>query len=120
MCKTNLETQEHILKCTCCGKRKQLQHELKATILKYYTNTDTSTATTRVMLHNIMCWLQDIEPKHVDELVNNPSHTLKQAVYEQEQIGWGQLFRGRMTKKWSELYNYDLTNSKNQKNGEKT
>ena len=47
-------------------------------------------------------------------LVEDASDALQEAVTQQQKIGWEHLFKGRLSSKWSELYNHDLEIKKNE------
>jgi hypothetical protein len=44
----------------------------------------------------------------MEEIAPGASVHLIEAVEDQKRIGWGQWFRGRISKKWGELYNSDI------------
>jgi hypothetical protein len=114
LCSEVKESQAHVLQCPKCPKRKELRKNLDKQLLQYFVNTETSVETARVLRFCMSSWLNnvDMEPTHV--LVDDASQTLKDAVLHQSNIGWENLFRGRMSESWSLLYNYDLKYKKNE------
>jgi hypothetical protein len=68
----------------------------------------TNTTTIRVILANIRAWLGKISPPELSEIAPEASAGLLSAIEDQNNIGWDQWFRGRISIKWGELYNYDM------------
>jgi hypothetical protein len=61
-----------------------------------------------------MSWVNESTPQETTILVEDASIALREAVKLQNNIGWEQVFQGQLSKKWSELYNYDLHCKKNE------
>jgi hypothetical protein len=99
-----LETQDHILQCRYCEKRctnrAQFIIDLKSFLQQSYLEADSI----RVITNCTQAYLQGDDTPTALQLgiVNNT--TLLRAFEEQSAIGWNNWFRGRITKKWGEVY----------------
>jgi hypothetical protein len=109
LCSNIIEDHCHLLQCNACPKRKNLRKkyisDLKDKLYVLGTNHDT----TRLIVANITAWLLNQDEPSVIVVVPNASKHLKQANTEQKAIGWNQWFRGRLSTKWGDLYNHDIT-----------
>jgi hypothetical protein len=107
LCPAVIESQDHIL-CCPCPKREQLRvkyiSDLKVTLRHFRTNEDLI----QVLTHYLSSWLTGHLPNSLPELVNNPLVFLQQALLSQNYIGWGQIFKGRMSIKWAYLFHHDI------------
>jgi hypothetical protein len=107
LCPEVIESQDRIL-CCPCPKREQLCikyiSDLRVTLRHFRTNEDLI----NVFSHYLFCWLNGQLPDPLPVLVNHPSIYLHQAVLSQNHIGWGQVFKGRMSIKWAYLLHYDI------------
>jgi hypothetical protein len=108
LCTNYIECNKHIIQCTSCNKREKLRkqyiHNLQTEMIKMGTNS----TTIRVISAHLRAWFQETSPPDMNEIAPEASYQLQQAVKEQTSIGWDQWFRGRITRKWGELYNYDI------------
>jgi hypothetical protein len=68
----------------------------------------TNSTMIRIIITMINAWLHDVEPSLLSEIAPEASEYLKEAVEEQNSIGWEQWFCGRLSIKWGELYNEDI------------
>jgi hypothetical protein len=68
----------------------------------------TNTTTIRTITTMLNTWLNETEPPELYEIAPEASEHLKQALIDQQNIGWDQWFRGRISIKWGELYNHDI------------
>jgi hypothetical protein len=101
-----LEHQFHVLKCETCEKRIELRK-------KFLIDTHTSTTTIRVIVTCVKSFLSMEDPPEIGELDPNATILLQQAYEAQEDIGWDEWFKGRISKKWRDLYKIDLQSSQN-------
>jgi hypothetical protein len=67
-----------------------------------------NSTTIRVIMSRLNSWLNDVESIAIQELAPEASDYLKEAVKEQDTIGWEHWFCGRICIKWGELYNEDI------------
>jgi hypothetical protein len=108
-CGVEQETLCHILKCNKCSKRhllrKKYMMNMKDKMIYLGTNADT----VRVVTTYLRAWLYDLDYPNILDVAPDASPHLKRAVTEQNDIGWGQWFRGRVSTTWSELYNHDIS-----------
>jgi hypothetical protein len=107
-CKLCPEKQHHIIQCPHCTKREYLRKEHGHNINKYFVNTETNPAPSRVLKHYIMSWINDKTPELLNNLMDDASPKLSQAVTDQMEIGWENFMKGRLSSKWSEMYNHNL------------
>ena len=84
-------------------------------LLQYFINSETSPELSRILRFGISSWLDNKPMVDTKILVENASKTLEEAVVNQTTIGWENVFKGRLSITWSELYNHDLKNKKNEK-----
>jgi hypothetical protein len=68
----------------------------------------TNSTTIRVISSHVTAWLNHQTSPDMSVIAPDSSEFLLQAVLEQKNIGWDQWFRGRISKKWGELYNNDI------------
>jgi hypothetical protein len=113
VCIETVETQIHVLQCPLCKKREKLRKELGNDLNRYFVNTETHPAVSRVLKHYLMGLVNGKECEPVKVLVEDASPTLIRAVEEQTQIGWENFIKGRISITWSELYNFTLYQSGN-------
>jgi Zn finger protein HypA/HybF involved in hydrogenase expression len=110
-CTTELETQEHIIKCTGCTVRISLQQKyllnLNCILEKHRINQATKT----LICHNVGNWLQNIDPENAKTIAPDATKNLVKANEEQKKISWGHWVKGRWSKEWGALFNYDIKNN---------
>jgi hypothetical protein len=103
-----LEHQTHIITCTGCplrtDRRSMYQREMRRFLADTHTHPDTS----RIILRSIQSFLSSEEPPELEEMVPNASPGLQHAYAAQLEIGWGEWFKGRISKHWKLLYDQDL------------
>jgi hypothetical protein len=65
------------------------------------------------LTYTINAWLEQSAIPKLNDLAPDASIHLKQAYAFQHDIGWEQIFRGRLDIAWGEMYNHDCTMTKN-------
>jgi hypothetical protein len=108
LCETTEETQNHILQCTKCEQRRDKRQNYINNLNRYLNDTHTSKETRIVIIEHVRAWLNQTPMPEMRSLMPEASRMLKQAVQEQNTIGWEHWFKGRLTMSWGTLYNYDL------------
>jgi hypothetical protein len=116
-CKEIVESQNHIIQCLNCPKRKILKKNYILMLESYFQHTGINETTKRVILKYIGAWISQQETPELKDIAPEASHSLKQAVEDQNKIGWDQWLKGRISIKWGEMVNYDLINKKVPKAG---
>ena len=101
-----------------CGQHEDSQHYLRCAKLHDTRAIDSSfghlqkwlkTANTHpemevILLIGLRHWTTHQYPKEVWELTDSPDRDkLKEAIYERNQIGWGNVFKGRISTIWGEV-----------------
>jgi hypothetical protein len=56
----------------------------------------------------VKAWMYNTDPINIKELVPDASKSLRQAIFEQNKIGWDQWFCGRISNTWGDLYQHDI------------
>jgi hypothetical protein len=108
------ETQYHVLQCKNCERRQECKKKFLDEVRKVFANTNTDSDLSRVIVHHISAWINQEEPEPLRNLVDGATKQLEAAVEAQNKIGWGQIFKGRITIQWAALYNHGIkTNHKN-------
>jgi hypothetical protein len=106
-CKTEDENAYHVLQCRCHKRgleRTRYKKQLKSMLDEYKMDP----AVTRVMMAHTTAWLDQSTPPGTQWLMDNPSTTLVAATKAQKNIGWDNFFKGRLSEKWTFVYNYIL------------
>jgi ribonuclease HI len=107
-CGDSIEDHNHILRCNKCDKRKQHRKKyimlLKDKLILLGTNQETIL----VILMYVKSWMYNTDPIDIKELVPDASKSLRQAIFEQNKIGWDQWFCGRISNTWGDLYQHDI------------
>jgi hypothetical protein len=113
-CVNITETQYHVLQCKNCERRQECKKKFLDEVRKVFANTNTNSDLSRVIVHHISAWINQEEPEPLRNLVDGAIKQLEAAVEAQHKIGWGQIFKGRITIQWAALYNHGIkTNHKN-------
>jgi hypothetical protein len=99
-----IETQDHVILCNTNESRKAYKINLIKDISKMMINNNTHDDLQRVICACLNAYIHGREIPTMNELADNPSDLLVQAYIDQEAIGWDNFLRGRMTKKWGEIY----------------
>ena len=101
-----------------CGQHEDSQHYLRCPILhdaraincsfgalqKWMKKMDTHTEMEIVLLTGLRHWTPHHHPKDIWELTDSPERdNLVEAIYEQISIGWGNIFKGRISTIWGEI-----------------
>jgi hypothetical protein len=107
-CKSEQESENHILQCQQCKKRNILRNSYTRTLQTIMTAQGTNSTTIRVILSYVRAWLNRTEVPIMEDIAPEASTDLLRAVEEQNTIGWDQWFRGRISRTWGELYNHDI------------
>jgi len=98
------EIPQHYLRCQQNPNKEENRTQLKS-IQKWMENVHTHPVI-RVVLHQQMkAWLDEIENDTIITDLNEEEYEeeVQAAIEEQNSIGWDQFFKGRITKKWSEI-----------------
>jgi hypothetical protein len=103
-CNMAIETQDHVILCNTNESRKAYKINLIKDISKMMINNNTHDDLQRVICACLNAYIHGREIPTMNELADNPSDLLVQAYIDQEAIGWDNFLRGRMTKKWGEIY----------------
>jgi ribonuclease HI len=109
LCTNIVEDQSHVLRCTKCPERAKIRDKFKKDLLRLLVNTNTDTAITRILTATINAWLNQVPIPSVESVVPDASEALKQAIQFQNQIGWENIFKGRLDIAWGEMYNHQHT-----------
>jgi hypothetical protein len=110
-CADVIECQNHIIRCSCCEQRVQARKKMIQELKMSMVNLGVHAATIAVIITGISDWINDTTMANVQEIVPNASESLKNAVMEQNTLGWDQFIRGRWSMKWAELFMYDIDHS---------
>lgn len=102
-CQQSLETFDHILQCTH-PSRTQLRKTWINETKKYFLEIDTPPLVATALIYGIHTWLDNKTPTLIELRVYN-NKSIIQAFNAQHKIGWQHIFRGRLSKKWSEIKN---------------
>jgi hypothetical protein len=106
LCENVIEDQAHVLRCKNCPEREKIRDIFKKDLLRLLVNTNTDTAITRVLTSTINAWLNQAPIPSVEILVPDASETLKEAIQFQQEIGWENIFKGRLDIAWGEMFNH--------------
>jgi hypothetical protein len=106
------EDQMHFLQCKSCPERGKRRIEFFRELQNNMISTGTHETTTRTLLSHITSFLQQEDYKNINDIAPDASPHFKQTILDQEQIGWDQLLKGRISIKWGELYNHDIETDK--------
>jgi hypothetical protein len=63
-------------------------------------------------MHNISSCINEEPYNNIKDIAPNASKFFETTVQEQQKIGWEQVLKGRLSRKWGELYNYDIEQDK--------
>jgi hypothetical protein len=110
-CNKETETQHHIFLCTKCPKREKLKRKYKLELNCVLDKHRTNQATKIIILQNVSEWLSTQNYIDAKTIAPDASRTLIKATNEQKTIGWGNWIKGRWSKEWASLQNYDIKNS---------
>jgi hypothetical protein len=66
--------------------------------------------TTKIISHNIGTWLKSTKAVKTKMIAPDSTPTLEKASEEQNKIGWGNWLKGRISREWGTLVNYDIKN----------
>ena len=101
-----------------CGQHEDSQHYLKCTklhgaqatdrsfghLLKWMKKTNTHPKMEIILIVSLRHWTTHQYPKEIWELTDSPDRDkLEEAIYEQNQIGWGNVFKGRISTIWGDV-----------------
>ena len=101
-----------------CGEHEDSQHYLRCTKLRDARAMDTSFGMLQkwmkkvhtyseievIFMIGLRHWTESGTPKAIWELANGPyRQQLEEAIYEQNQIGWGNAFKGRISTLWGDI-----------------
>jgi hypothetical protein len=107
----DLETQIHIYRCESCEVRSSLRKKYLQDLRFYLENSRLNYTTTRVIVMSLSANLEGYDPLDLEEMAPDASELLRLAFEEQDEIGWSQWFKGRLSSKWGEIYAQDLSNT---------
>jgi hypothetical protein len=107
-CNIEIKTQHHIFLCKSCPTREKLKNkyllELNCIMKKHQTNTETKT----IISTNFSEWLKNQNYIKATSIAPDASKTLIKATKDQKIIGWDNWIKGRWSKEWGTLQNYDV------------
>jgi hypothetical protein len=106
-----IEDTNHILKCQGNDTCKQIRRDFLKNLSYQMRQMHTNEVVIRVFMAYLTAWLSDAPTPDINQLVDEPSTTLIEAVYSQTLLGWGDIFRGRLVPLWATLYNHDIFNN---------
>jgi RNase H len=110
-CKTQKETSYHVLQCGSCISRFQEREKFIKTLKHTLQDLRTDESVIRVLIAYISAWLHQTLPPNLEEIVTDPSQVLIDAIQAQHQIGWDNLFKGRLSIQWATMYNFVINNT---------
>jgi hypothetical protein len=96
-------------------KKKEKNYILQ--LESYSQHSGINETTMRVISKYISAWIMQQESPLLSDIAPDASQHLKQAVKDQEKLGWDQWLKGRISIKWGEMVRYDLENKKGTKEG---
>ena len=98
------EVPQHYLRCQQNPNKEENRTQLKS-IQKWMENVHTHPVIRVVLQQQMKAWLDGIENNTITTDLNEEEHEeeVQAAIEEQNKIGWDQFFKGRITKKWSEI-----------------
>jgi hypothetical protein len=108
VCPLRIEDTDHIVKCMGDSANQKIRNRYFMKIHAIMTNMGTNDTTIRVIIHNLRSWIDESVGPSMAVIAPDASVHLIEAFEDQQRIGWGQWFRGRISKKWGELYNSDI------------
>jgi hypothetical protein len=103
-----LETQQHILQCTGCMLRNTARKQYLVDLRSYFEQTYVSPTTTHVILSSVSAYINGHAPPTLQFFGLENTTSLALAFVEQSNIGWDQWFKGKLSKKWKDVYEHDL------------
>jgi predicted RNA-binding Zn-ribbon protein involved in translation (DUF1610 family) len=103
-----LEHQKHIYRCESCTVRANIRVKYLKDLRYYLENSRLKPTTARVIVQCVQAHLEGYDSPDIEDMAPDASSLLIQAIEEQEEIGWDQWFKGRLSKKWGEIYDIDL------------
>jgi hypothetical protein len=109
-----LEVQAHIFRCEQCGVRQDTRNKYIQKLRSYLENSRVNEITARVIVSSVGAYLAGYDAPELEDFTTDPSPLLVRAMAEQDDIGWGQWFKGRISKTWEQLYAIDLATTDHQ------
>lgn len=104
-----VETNDHILQCNNCGvPRRHCRTEWTVEIMDYLSQEHTPASVKTAILAALMCWLDGTEVPPVQSIVPNATEALQQAYQSQNDIGWDNLLRGKLSHCWADIITQHL------------
>jgi hypothetical protein len=103
-----LEHQMHIIKCEDCELRVNLRKKYLIDVKRYLSYTHTNTNTIIIIMECLTAYLSARDPESIEDLILEPGRLYQRVYWAQEDIGWEEWFKGRISKTWGELYAHDL------------
>ena len=98
-----IETNHHISACSN-PRRTQQRNNMFQTVKKAMEKTSTHIQAQEIIMHGLKAAVtQGIEKVDNTELSFEPSGIIKLALQEQNNIGWTNFYKGRMSKKWEQV-----------------
>ena len=100
-----LETEQHYLKCTACPHHQNKRHHLLG-LKNWMTKSLTLLPLQILLLRALTDWLHGRQVRTHDIKETDTCHiSIKEALAEQELIGWNHFLKGRISKKWAIIQN---------------
>jgi hypothetical protein len=108
-CKADIETQDHIFRCTSCPKRTKLKAEYFMNLSILLDNHRTNESCKILITQNVKNWFNNKPVIDATTIAPDATKTLLLASKQQNDIGWGHWTKGRWYQEWATLQNYDIT-----------
>jgi hypothetical protein len=112
-CKNHVETQDHILQCEHGEDRNNLKKKYLRDLNILLVNNDTHDTVRRIINECVYSWLYNKEIPSLDDITDNPSDDIRYAYNTQTYLGWNQFVRGRLTKRWMNIYKAQQSTQQN-------
>jgi hypothetical protein len=110
ICKLEIETQQHIIRCKGCENINKLRKNYLGKLTVYLEQTMTSPATKQFLINNVYNSLNMQVNINAITIAPDASNAFMRVSNKQNDIGWDQWFKGRLTREWGTLRNHDLQN----------
>jgi hypothetical protein len=105
ICKTNIETQEHVIQCNGIEENIILKKHYVRNLYRIMEANKTNAELARVIGVSVSAWINGEDMPGIKEMTDNPPKYLVEAYNEQKRLGWDQFLKGRLSIKWGFTYN---------------
>jgi hypothetical protein len=113
--KEDIETQDHIFRCTSCPKGNKLKSKYFMDLSVLLENHRTNISTQELIKQNVTNWFNNIPEVDAITIAPDATNTLKLASTQQKYIGWDHWINGRWSQKWATLQNHDIIHNESGK-----